>query len=354
MTSFHYQNGNDLYDNYEWFYYISAKYTNLETLELWCAYSVYTPQRTITSDMNERYGALASIGLSCCFLKSLKVLNLTMNHWLFEAMDHVGTQLDHLSISDMTDNTIDLLQYLGESRLNVSSLELWGWSSLCIQDTLEETLAMVGRCSDQLTSLSLSMQFSGIKNSPMPLDLILTRCTQLVYLKLDSTQPSFGSCTEYTSNLVQFVVENGCFRNDLFTYLEAQCPNLKSLAIDSCSLIASPGPGASNVNMHFPHHNLHQLVINHVRPPSSYHHAKIASDIRFFNVSINQGSCALYELTDYEMYSSTLSFDYEQKNVETMRPTRYIRHGEVIPTSTSVSIQCRSLQELIIGNCRID
>lgn len=347
MTTFKYQNGDDLHDNYEWLYYIGIKYPYLETLELWCEYSIYAPQRTDISYMEERYGALASIAMHCPRLTSLKLLNVTMNHWVFEAMDHVGTRLSTLSIGDLTDNTIDMLHYLGQSQQNVSDLVVWGWPSLCIQDTLQETVAAISRCSDKLGSLTVSMQFSGIKNSPIPLDLLFAQCSQLSYLKLDCTQPFLDRNDLVCPNLQHFVVENGCFRNDLFDYLATSCPNLKNLEIESCALITV----GSCVTIHMPNHRFEHIKLNHICPPSNYHHAKAASDIRFFDVRVADQR-QMFELTEYEAYSPSLSFHYEQKHVETVRPTRYICHGDTqqLPNSTFVSITCSSLNELNLNN----
>lgn len=345
MKYFAYQNGDDLYDNYEWLYYISKKYyTQLTSLELWCAYSIYTPQRTVSSSVedNDRCAALASIGVSCTQLRSLKLLNITMNRWLFDAMDHAGTQLNELSMSDMTDNTIDMLLALGQSQQQVSSLTLWGWPSLCIPDTLQETIAALSRC--RPTSLTFSMQFSGIKNSPVPLDLILTLCTDLTHLTLDSMQPSVGLYDAFAcAKLQHFAVKNGCFRNDLFEYLALRCPRLHTLEIESCALISM----GSSVDIHMPQHDLKWVSIQHIRPPSNYHHAKVASDIRCFDVSVSSKR-QQYELVDYETYSSSLSFHYEQKPVETSRPTGLVCYegARELTNTTFVSIVCNSLNEL--------
>lgn len=364
MKTFEYENGEDLYDTYEWMYYISSKYPNLETLELWCAYSVQDPPERIATDteLKERYGALANIGMSCRFLKSLDILNITMNHWIFEAMDHVGTQLEHLGISDMTDNTIDILQYLSQSQQNVSSLTLWGWSTLCIWGIMEETVALLGQCSDRLSSLTFSMKFSGIMNAPVPLDLLLDQCPHLTELTFDSSQPSFSTPIEALKEmkmvghflrpqLLHLRLENGSFRNDFFEYISIRCPDLKKLVIESCTLIA-PGTSDFQLKIHMPYHRFDLMSINHVRPPSNYHHAKKASDIRFYSVSVAGRRQQLYELTDFEPYSPSLTFDYEQKPEETTRPTKYVRHdstAEVSPT-TYVSIECQQIKELTIGN----
>lgn len=371
MQTFEYKNSGDLYENYEWLYYFSAKYINLVKLELWCEYSISNPLHeasTNTLEIEERYGALASIGMNCVHLKSVNLFNISVNHWLFQAMDSVGTILENIALGDMTDNTIDLLQFLGDSKQNVSSLTLWGWPSLCIRETMEETIAMVGRCSDRLSSFEFSMRFSGIRNAPMPFDLLLNRCPRLSYLKLDNIQSILVSTIDMAkynivNNNIMFsrpllshvAFENGTFRNEVFEYLSIRCPNLTNLDIESCALIGEY-PSEMEIKIHMPHHSLKSININHIRPPSSYHHLKQASDIRLFNVSQKRNSSThqLFELSDYENYNNSLSFNYEQKPLEYSRPTRYIKHKALLDTSKPVgplvSIQCQKLVEFTIGD----
>ncbi|EPB84398.1 hypothetical protein HMPREF1544_08835 [Mucor circinelloides 1006PhL] len=371
MRTFEYQNGGDLYDCYEWLYYFANKYMYMENLELWCEYSVDTPHRVppSASDLEERYGALARLGMTCRSLKSIKFLNITMNYWIFEALDSMGTQLESIALGDMTDNTIDMLQYLGESRQNVSSLILWGWPSLCIQETMEETIAMIGQCSERLSSLVFSMRFSGIKNSPVPIDMLLKYCSNLSYLKLDGTQAALLSSTDMARDalvnnpssfvrpkLNHLVLENGSFLNELFEYLSIRCPNLTKLEIGSCALIGECSQMEVKVNM--PHHAFDMISISHIRPPTRYHHNTVPGDIRLFDVSLSnanttrKNSHQLYELTDYEKYADSLTFHYEQKPLETNRPTKYILHSnpDDRPAGPFVSIQCQNLTELNIGN----
>ncbi|KAL9556239.1 hypothetical protein MBANPS3_001964 [Mucor bainieri] len=368
MRTFEYQNGGDLYDSYEWLYYFANKYMYMENLELWCEYSVDTPHRVPPSvtDLEERYGALARLGMVCRCLVSAKFLNITMNYWFLEALDSVGTQLKTIALGDMTDNTIDLLQYLGESRQNVSSLTLWGWPSLCIQETMEETIAMIGQCSERLSSLVFSMRFSGIKNSPVPIDMLLKYCSKLSYLKLDGTQAALLSSTDIARDalvnnassfvrpkLNHLVLENGSFLNELFEYLSICCPNLSKLEVGSCALIGECTQMEVKISM--PHHRFDKISISHVRPPTRYHHNTVPGDIRLFDVSVldtskkkRESMHRLYELTDYE----NLTFHYEQKPQETNRPTKYTLHcnPDDRPAGPFVSIQCQSLTELNIGN----
>ncbi|KAK4513301.1 uncharacterized protein ATC70_011869 [Mucor velutinosus] len=371
MRTFEYQNGGDLYDNYEWVYYFANKYVYMENLELWCEYSVDTPHRVPPSvtDLEERYGALARLGMVCRCLRSAKFLNITMNYWFLEALDSVGTQLESIALGDMTDNTIDLLQYLGESRQNVSSLTLWGWPSLCIQETMEESIAMIGQCSERLDSLVFSMRFSGIKNSPVPIDMLLKYCSKLSYLKLDGTQAALLSSADIARDalvnnpstfvrpkLSHLVLENGSFRNELFEYLSIRCPNLRKLEIGSCALIGECSQMEVKINM--PHHTFDMISISHIRPPTRYHHNTLPGDIRLFDVSLLDTSKKkpsvhkLYELTDYEKYADSLTFHYEQKPQETNRPTKYTLHSnpDDRPAGPFVSVQCQSLTELNISH----
>ncbi|KAL0137232.1 hypothetical protein V8B55DRAFT_1526584 [Mucor lusitanicus] len=374
MRTFEYQNGGDLYDNYEWLYYFANKYLYMENLELWCEYSVDTPHRVPpgAADLEERYGALARLGMVCRCLQSAKFLNITMNYWFLEALDSVGTRLETIALGDMTDNTIDLLQYLGESRQNVSSLTLWGWPSLCIQETMEETIAMIGQCSERLGSLVFSMRFSGIKNSPVPIDMLLKYCPKLSYLKLDGTQAALLSSIDVARDalvsspslfvrpkLRHLVLENGSFLNQLFEYLSIRCPNLCKLQVGSCALIGECSQMEVKINM--PHHSFDMISISHVRPPTRYHHNTVPGDIRLFDVSVfdattttkkKQSVHKLFELTDYEKYADSLTFHYEQKPQETNRPTKYTLHSnpDDRPAGPFVSIQCQGLTELHIGN----
>ncbi|KAI7901077.1 uncharacterized protein BX663DRAFT_144417 [Cokeromyces recurvatus] len=372
MKTFEFENSRDLYENYEWLYYFAVKYASIENLELWCEYSVDHPSRYSQNlhEREERYNALAKLVMSCHSLKSLKLLNIEMNYWLFEAMDYAGIQLESIALGDMTDNTIDLLQYLGQSRQNVSNLTLWGWPSLCIQETMEEAIAIIGQCSHRLHSLTFSMRFSGIKNAPIPLDILLNRCAHLKYLKLDNIQATLVLPFELVSeaaiaypksflrpNLEHLVFENGSFRNQIFNYLDLRCPSLKRLEIDSCALIGDCNKMEVKIDM--PHHQFEMISINHIRPPTFYHHAKPASDIRSFDVSIfnkkKQNTDGywrqIYELSEYEKYTTYLSFDYEQKPLETCRPTQYICYENASERSEGpfVSINCYSLVELNIG-----
>jgi hypothetical protein len=290
-----------------------------------------------------------------------------MNYWIFEAMDRVGTLLETIALGDMSDNTVGLLQSLGQSQQNVSCLTLWGWPSLCIQETMEETIAMAGQCSNRLSRFTFSMRFSGIKNSPVPLELLLSHFRHLNYLKLDNTQiallPSMDRVTDAIAHnydafvhptLNHLVLENGCFRNQVFDYVGMRCPNLRNLEISSCSLIGETLTDYQ-VKIDMPRHAFDTISISHLRPPTYYHHAKIANDIRIFDITLlNEKSHGIkkqhqiYELADYEKYTATLSFDYEQKPLETSRPTKYICHNER-PTGQFASIQCQTLAELNIG-----
>ncbi|KAI9471804.1 MAG: hypothetical protein EXX96DRAFT_611124 [Benjaminiella poitrasii] len=372
MKTFKFENSGDLYENYEWLYYFAVKYNALEDLELWCEYSVDHPSRLppTLQDLEERYIALARLGMHCRSLKSIKLLNITVNCWLFEAMDRVGTQLDSIALGDMTDNTIDLLQHLGQSQQNISSLTLWGWPSLCIQETMEETIAMLGQCSHRLSSLTFSMRFSGIKNSPIPLDLLLNYCTHLKYLKLDNIQVTLAFPLNMTMEtatinpdlllrpeLEHLVFENGSFRNEIFNYVGIRCPRIKKLEIDSCALIGDCSEMEVKITM--PRNTFEIISINHLRPPTFYHHSKPASDIRLFDVTIlderkqkqHKFWRQIYELSEYEKYTGSLSFAYEQKPLETCRPTQYICYEDVNerPEGPWVSIQCYSISELNIG-----
>lgn len=370
METFEFKNSGDLYQDYEWLYYFSLKYIHLVRLELWCEYSVNTPYPEVlptVSDLEERCVALASLGMHCLYLKSVKLLNITMNQWLFQAMDHVGTQLEEIALGDMSDNTIDILQYLGQSNQNVSSLTLWGWPSLCIQETMAETISILGQCSDRLSSLTLSMQFSGIRNSPIPIDLLLSSCSKLKYLKLDNTQVTLVSSIERAKDAMKLDTnvygrpqmyhisfENGSFRNAVFEYLAIRCPNLAKLEVTSCALIEGH-PSEKEVKIHMPHHTFESINMSFIRPPSNQYYLKQANDICLFNISQlkNNDLYRVYELVDYEKFTSSLTFNYEQKQLEFMRPTKYISYGNVSSADQyigpSVSIQCQAISKLKIG-----
>lgn len=371
MKSFELQNGTGLHENYEWLYYISTKYPNLTHVQLWSTYSVNTPSPDIPStddELRERYEAIASIGTKCRDLKSASFMNVLMNHWLFEEMDNVGTKLESITLGDMTDNTIELLQCLIRSKQNVKSLTLWGWTSLCIQETMEETVVMIGQCSNRLYSFTFSMQFSGVKNAPIPLNLLLSKCPKLKYLKFDNIQATlmcpksiiedyFGDNESrfIKPQLQHLVFENGSFRNEIFKYLSLNCANLEKLDISSCALIGEYY-AEMDIKIHMPYHTFKCISIRHARPPSHYYHVKQASDIRFFNVLVSkeQQYSGLYELKDFEAFNSSLTFDYEQKPLEYSRPTKYINHKNICeanqPSSPFVSIQCDALTELNIGD----
>ncbi|KAI8071907.1 hypothetical protein BDF21DRAFT_424500 [Thamnidium elegans] len=371
MKSFELQNGTGLYENYEWLYYIGTKYPNLTHVQLWCTYSVNTPSPDILptdDELIERYEAIASIGMKCCDLKSASFMNVLMNHWLFDEMDNVGTKLENITLGDMTDNTIGLLQCLIRSKQNVKSLTLWGWTSLCIHETMEETVVMIGQCSNRLSSFTFSMQFSGVKNAPIPLNLLLSKCPKLKYLKFDNIQATlmcpksiiedyFGDSDSrlIKPQLQHLVFENGSFRNEIFKYLSLNCANLEKLDISSCTLIGEYY-AEMDIKIHMPYHTFKRISIKHARPPSHYYHVKQASDIRFFDVLLSkeQHSNGLYELQDFETFNPSLTFDYEQKPMEYSRPTKYTNHkntsGANQPSSPFVSIQCHALTELNIGD----
>lgn len=367
MRSFEFLNGTGLYESYEWIDYIAAKYPNLTHIQLWSTYSVNTPYPEALhaeDDLRERYQAIAKIGRNCHSLKSVNFMNVAMNHWFFDEMDYAGTRLESIALGDMTDNTIDLLQSLIRSEQNVSSLTLWGWTSLCIQETMQETIAMVGQCSNRLTSFTISMQFSGVKNAPIPLDYLLIKCPKLKYLKFDNIQATlmFSRNTPeddiasraLNSQLQHLVFENGSFRNEMFRFLSFHCFNLKKLEIDSSSLIGE-FHADNNIKIHMPHHTFEYISINHARPQSQCYFVKQVNDIRLFDILLSKEThCnGMYELKDYEKYSPSLTFDYEQKPLECSRPTKFINHKNtpVIdkPVGPSVSIQCHSLANLEIG-----
>jgi hypothetical protein len=232
---------------------------------------------------------------------------------------------------------------------------------------MEETVAMIGRCSDRLSSLTFSMRFSGIKNAPMPFDLLLNRCPNLVHLKLDSIQSTLISTIEMAQyNIVKnsmvfnrptlnhIIFENGSFRNEIFEYLSVRCPNLTKLDVKSCALIGEY-PSEMEIKIHMPYHSFESISISHIRPPSSYHHIRQANDIRLFKViqEKTNNTHRLFELTDYENYHDSLSFNYEQKPLEYSRPTRYIKHETFAnidkPIGSLVSIQCQVLEEFTVG-----
>ncbi|KAI8981720.1 hypothetical protein BDF20DRAFT_862828 [Mycotypha africana] len=383
MRAFKYQNGGDLYMNYEWLYYIARKYPQLEELELWCEYSVdlvsdeYDAEDSVRQrELAERYAALTHIILSCGrTLTSLQLMHLPMNEWLFEAMDHMGTRLEHFSVGDMTDHTLNLLQHLAASKQNVSSLTVWGWPSLCLQDTMEETIRWIGRCSHRLQTLTFSMRFSGIKNFPMPVDLLLDVCPQLTSLTCEGVQVTANSAdvsvmafareARRTASdaflrpcLKTLVLKNGSFRNAFFTYLSLRCPRLNVLEITSCTLIDRVASDIK-VNMDMPHHCFQRVSIDFLRPPSHYHHNSTPQDIRLFDVSVKEEReedapprRRLLELVNYERYSPDLEFDYKQRTFELTRPIHYVDYTErgYLPPGFVIVINCQKLNELHIGN----
>ncbi|KAG2200468.1 hypothetical protein INT47_011448 [Mucor saturninus] len=365
MKILEFQNGGSLYDNYEWLYYFASKYNGLVSLHLWCRYSVSTPSPKVpptVSELEERYAAIASIGVNCRSLKYVNLINVTMNHWFFEAMDHVGISLDSIALGDMTDRTLDMLQCLVRSKQNVCSLTLWGWPSLCIQETMQEAVTLIGMCSDRLYSIDFSMQFSGIKNAPIPIDFILSHCSKLKRLKFDNiqavvmtpmnTKTDDDACYNMPakSSLEHLIFKNGSFRNQVFDYLSIYCPNLTNLEVNSCSLIGQHYP-EMDIKIHMPHHTFQSIRIDHARSPSHYYHAKQAIDIRLFNVyQYKKNKRQLFELNDYEPYTTSLDFEYEQRTVEYSRPTNYIgHHADTQISGPFVSITCQDLAELHIG-----
>lgn len=365
MKILEFQNSDHLYDNYEWLYYFASKYTGLVSLDLWCKYSVTTPSPKVpptVSELEERYAALASIGMNCRSLKSVNLINVVMNHWFFEAMDHVGTRLDSIGLGDMTDTTLDMLKCLVKSKQNVCSLTLWGWPSLCIQETMQEAVTLIGMCSERLYSIDFSMQFSGIRNAPIPIDLILNHCSKLKQLKFDNIQAVIMTPMDiktdddacYVSppktSLEHLVFQNGSFRNQVFEYLSIYCPKLTKLEIDSCSLIGQYY-SEMDIKIHMPNHTFQSIRIDHARPPSHYYHVKQASEICLFDVyQSKKNKRQLYELNYYEPYTTSFDFEYEQRTVEYNRPTNYIGHDADTQTSGPfVSITCQDLTELHIG-----
>ncbi|KAI8876783.1 hypothetical protein K501DRAFT_261583 [Backusella circina FSU 941] len=360
MRSFELKNGKDLYENYEWLYFFAQKYPGLEKLKLWCEYSVNDPSHEVPptpDELEERYGALARLVMSYPYLKSAHFLNITMNHWIFEVMDSVGIKLEELGISDMTDNTIDMLQRLGESNQNPSSLTLWGWPSLCIEETMQETVAVLGECSNRLTDLTFSMRFSGVRNSPIPFDMLLNRCTKLKHLKLDNTQAVLissldiardslvnSASTFLRPNLNFIEMENGSFRNEIFEYIGLRCPGLDRLEIDSCAYINQGSDTKLMINL--PYHAFESIRLSHITAP--YQQCfRSKNEISTFNIS--HGDCqAIYELTDFERCQNSLTFEYEQKSVEDIRATKVQKIDEV--DGSFVMVNCKSVKELHLGD----
>jgi hypothetical protein len=360
MRTFDLKNGKDLYDNYEWLYYFSQKYPGLEKLKLWCEYSVNNPSHEVPptpDELEERYGALARLVMSCRHLKSAHFLNITMNHWVFEVMDSVGIKLEELAISDMTDNTIDMLQRLGESNQNPSSVTLWGWPSLCIEETMQETVAVLGECSNQLTDLTFSMRFSGVRNAPIPFDMLLNRCNKLKHLKLDNTQAVLLSSLDIARdslvnnapaflrpNLNFIEMENGSFRNEIFEYVGIRCPSLDRLEIDSCAFINQGSDTKLMIDL--PYHSFETMRLNNITAPY-LQCFRSKNEISTYNISHGDYQ-ATYELTDFERCQNSLTFEYEQKPVKDSRATKVHKINKV--EGSYVTVNCKSVKELHLGD----
>ena len=359
LKKFHLNNTSDLDQDYEWLYYFAQKYKNLTELHLWNKYTTDAPETSpTTEELEERYKAMAAIGLSCTQLLSLKLFNISANHWFFDAMDKAGTRLNSIALGDMTENTLDLLHCLRTSNQQVTSLTLYGWPSLCIEDVLKEVLTVIGGCSNQLFSFALSMCFSGIRNSPVSVDLILKHCPSLISLDLDYVQAVMRQEEEKMKNkgggvkspLTRFGLINGSFRNDLFTQLSKRCPDLVTLKMESCSFIGNHSK-ETEVKIDMPYHVFESIHLNHIRPWAQLHCSQQAQDIQLYKLNTSIKHNQVYELTGYESYQSCAVFDYEQKQLEYKRPTKYVQHKDLTShKKLFVSIHCHYLKELIISD----
>ncbi|KAI8881672.1 hypothetical protein K501DRAFT_141971, partial [Backusella circina FSU 941] len=278
-ASFEFHNGVGL-DNVNWLRYFRLKYPNLRHLSLWNSDS---PSIAPTSsiELQEYYRAIADFVMSCTQLKSAEFFNVLMNEWVIQGMEEAGIELDSLALSDMTDYTLHLLEVVCASTLNIRSLTLWGWPSLCIPEMMKEALSRIGHCSNRLTHLCFSMAHSGIINAPLPIDVLLDKCGSLDSICLENTQLILTAPMEMMREAVgrhpngfprpklrSLKIQNGAFRGEVFDYLAYRCQEIRHLEIDSSAHIYQK---SETLYINMPHNEFDTFCINSVNTPHSHH-----------------------------------------------------------------------------------
>ncbi|CAO3673755.1 unnamed protein product [Rhizopus stolonifer] len=295
----------------QWLLYFASKYPNLKHISLWHKHSVYHPISSLPLEALEiQWRDLAQIGYSCRALESVSFLNISVNPWFFEALDRSETSLVH-------------------SDQQPTHLTLWGWSSLCIPEMMEETMTLVNQCSSRLKSFEFSMEFSGILYAPLSLDILFATFGQLSQLSLGYVQ--LISTPIHKIILKRLLLKESAFFNHLFDHLSSLCPRLTDIKLESCSLIDGT---QGDVRIHMPHHKLQSLDISRTRPFSTRFHRSLMKEIKFFQV-LTKRRRHFYELIDYEGH----------------RPAGYTLSTEQSPY---VSICCESIDELRIAGFLIN
>lgn len=279
----------------QWLLYFASKYPNLKHISLWHKHSVYHPISTLPLEALEiQWRDLAQIGYSCRSLESVSLLNIPVNSWFFEALDRSKTRLDRICFGDMTHHTLNTLISLVHSDQQPTHLTLWGWSSLCIPEIMEETMNLVSQCSSRLESFEFSMEFSGILYAPLSLEIVFATFGQLSQLSLEYVQ--LISTPTHKTILKRLLLKESAFFNHLFDNLSSLCPCLTDIELESCSLIDGT---QGDVRIHMPHHKLQLLDINRTRPFSTRFHRSFMKEIKFFQVLTKRRN-RFYELIDYE------------------------------------------------------
>jgi hypothetical protein len=286
--SFEFHNGFGL-DEVAWLRYFRLKYPNLKHLGLWNNDDLYiTPVNPIV--LNAYYRAVADLVMSCSHLKSAEFYNVLMNEWVIQGMEEAGIALDSLALSDMTDYTLYLLEVICASTLNIKSLTLWGWPSLCIPALMKEALTRIGHCSTRLHHFCFSMAHSGIINAPLPINVLLDKCGSLESLCLVNTQLLLTSPMDMMREavgrnandfprpkLTTLKIQNGAFRSDVFDYLAYRCQSIRHLEIDCCAHIQKH---SERLCIDMPHHEFDMFLINSVnKPPLTRYSAYSRFDI---------------------------------------------------------------------------
>ncbi|KAI8980508.1 hypothetical protein BDB01DRAFT_796650 [Pilobolus umbonatus] len=352
INTFKLKHCSGLFNNIEWLYYISSKYIYMEHLELWSD-EVYQDMSPLKDEIEERSRALNHLIMKSVRLKSIQLFNICMDELLFQTMDDSNIELEHIGLGDMSDNTMNLLYALGESQQNVSSLTLWGWPSLCIPDTMEEMIEVVNSCSNQLTSFTFSMFYSGISCIPFSLKSVFENCFHLHYLQLDAVQPV--TPTDYVMSnphpLKHIVLKYGSFMNNMLNYLVQKCPSLSTLEIDTCTLVGHRRQEMA-LGIDMSRHRFDTIIINHLSPfydPRT----RLRTDIRYFRVLQSSKEEHIYELTGYEYYTDGISFDHLQRPLKQTRPTQYKlldREQDNLHLSNHcLLLQCQAIRQLHLG-----
>ncbi|KAI9031587.1 hypothetical protein CLU79DRAFT_729238 [Phycomyces nitens] len=233
MRTFKLQGCWNLYEHYEWIYYIAQKYPNVQFLELNESYCEGWESNNMASRLNDppetiqaRYNAMVYLAQQCRQIIHLHLHHVALDGLFFEVLERTETHLKSLSLGDMTWRTKNMVKSLASTRQpSLRTLTLWDW---CY--SLEH---LTGLYYQQITSLTLSARCTGY--DILGIDAVLVQCQALQQLTLEHGPLGLTSfCAPTNHPLTTLVLRQVSFKDEIFGYLSMVCRHLSHLSLISC------------------------------------------------------------------------------------------------------------------------